>query len=461
MEHLLLGWKPRHRHKQKRHFPTPSWGSARSRLGDVIKHVGEGHLITFAPTGAGKGVSVIIPNLLSYSGPVITIDPKGENFSVTARFRKETLGQNIYLLDPFHCVDDMTIERIGVERARLDPLDMVDLESPERDVHYTMLASILSNQSSSPGTDRKDDFWENEAMKLMAGAIGVSALKPLEDSKGVLNRKKSFSKFIDILYSDDVVFNLAVALDTAGSNIGDFAYKSIAAFLQKADKERSGVLSTAQAHLNPLVADVVQGSMRDSTFQMDEIKEGSNYSIYVVIPPDKLVSHSVLLKLWIAIFIHSVMTRVKAPEKRTLFLLDECAQLGYLDGLKKSVTLLRGYGMQVWMFFQDLTQLESIYGLDNEGIINNCSVLQVFGYSRRLAAAPVSEVIGGFTEEQFMALPKTDQIVSTGSGDPEILKSIKYYQDHAFDGRWDQNPLISTTSKLVSRQPFSSNIQKY
>lgn len=39
-----------------------------------ILHTGGGHLLTIAPTGAGKGVSCIIPTLLRFPGPVIVID---------------------------------------------------------------------------------------------------------------------------------------------------------------------------------------------------------------------------------------------------------------------------------------------------------------------------------------------------------------------------------------------------
>ena len=46
---------------------------------EPILHTGDGHLITLARTGAGKGVGCIIPALLRYRGPVIVIDPKGES----------------------------------------------------------------------------------------------------------------------------------------------------------------------------------------------------------------------------------------------------------------------------------------------------------------------------------------------------------------------------------------------
>ena len=48
----------------------------------------EGSVVVFAPQGAGKGVGIVVPNLLTYPGSVICTDPKGENFTVTARARR-------------------------------------------------------------------------------------------------------------------------------------------------------------------------------------------------------------------------------------------------------------------------------------------------------------------------------------------------------------------------------------
>src|SRR5690606_22139292 len=37
--------------------------------GEIIGFKGEGHVLTIAKTGSGKGVSVVVPNLLHYDGP--------------------------------------------------------------------------------------------------------------------------------------------------------------------------------------------------------------------------------------------------------------------------------------------------------------------------------------------------------------------------------------------------------
>ena len=59
------------------------------------------HLTVVAGSRSGKGRSYIVPNLLSYNGSTIVIDPKGENAAITARYRAQELGQNVHILDPF------------------------------------------------------------------------------------------------------------------------------------------------------------------------------------------------------------------------------------------------------------------------------------------------------------------------------------------------------------------------
>ena len=49
------------------------------RAGRLIGWKDDRHMLTIAGSRAGKGVSLIIPNLLTYEGSALVIDPKGEN----------------------------------------------------------------------------------------------------------------------------------------------------------------------------------------------------------------------------------------------------------------------------------------------------------------------------------------------------------------------------------------------
>ena len=65
MTDLLIGW-PLEPYKNSKRAKLKSSSSAKYKvLSESRRYEHDGHLITFAPTGAGKGVRVIIPNLLA------------------------------------------------------------------------------------------------------------------------------------------------------------------------------------------------------------------------------------------------------------------------------------------------------------------------------------------------------------------------------------------------------------
>jgi len=154
---------------------------------------------------------------------------------------------------------------------------------------------------------------------------------------------------------------------------------------------------------------LVVDAIKKSTIDLIDIVNVRNCTIYIVVPPQNLESHGVLLKIWILTLLTAVMRRRRIPAQRTLFLLDECAHLGYLESLQKAVTLMRGYGLQVWMFFQDINQLKVDYN-SWKTIVNNCAVVQAFGVPTPMSANELAEVldIGG---EQLLGLDRGIQML--------------------------------------------------
>ena len=100
----------------------------------LLRYAGPGHLLTIAPTRAGKGVGAILPNLLLAERPVIVIDPKGENYRVAAR-----------VLDPFGVT--------GNESAAYNPLDLLDPGSERFAEDAAALADAIV--SDPPGEVRE------------------------------------------------------------------------------------------------------------------------------------------------------------------------------------------------------------------------------------------------------------------------------------------------------------------
>ena len=390
---------------------------------DRIDYTGDAHLLTVAPTGAGKGRGVAIPTLLTYPGPVIAFDPKGELYPITARRRRE-LGQKVYCLDPFGLVTDST--------DVLNPLDLFSLAGADIDSDAQMLANLLSVGNRGV----KDPFWDLNGCGLHSGVIGHLAKLHSTDPQG-------FARVCQILMSEDVVYNLAVLLDTVGKQMPPMAYREIASFLQLSERDtRPGVLATAQSYIKPLHGERVTRALDKSTVPLDAIVRGDPLTLYVVIPPDKLDSHKGLLKLWVGTLLKAVMTRRQIPHLRTLFLLDEIAQIGHFPLLETVITLCRGYGVQCWTFWQDLAQLQGHYPTAWRTILNNSGVVQVFGMNNLKMASDWAEYLP-YPDEHLLSLGRNEQVLLMQGEEALTAGQLDYLRDLAFTGLADPNPFFA------------------
>lgn len=383
---------------------------------EPILHTGDGHLVTLARTGAGKGVGCIIPALLRYRGPVIVIDPKGENYQVTARRRRE-LGQDVLLLDPFGITGD--------ESGALNPLDLIDPRSPEAIDSAVQLAELLVTKQHT-----LDPFWDSRAHSLITTMLLFVAsgrppvLRNLQEMHYLLNQT---NEDMDFTFKE-ILKSPLPAVRQGG------AIKSTAEA-----KVWASILSTAQSHTDFLRSAGAQETLGRSTFDLGAITRGDPLSIYIVVPPEKLESHGKLLRLWIGVMMAAITKRNRRPQLPTLFVLDEAAQLGPLKQLRQAITLLRGYGLRTWSFWQDLSQLQTLYPHDWKTMINNCEVLQAFGFSNARVARDGGDLTG---YEDWRALQdlEFDQMVLAIAGDkPVIARKPNYLEDPAFAGQFDEN----------------------
>jgi type IV secretion system protein VirD4 len=389
-----------------------------------ILYEGDSHLMTFAPTGAGKGRNVIIPTLLTYPGSVVIIDPKGENYAVTARRRRE-MGQTVVVLDPMG-----RATRGRGEADRFNPFDLFKLPNTIVDADASMLAWQLAAGHSFS----RDPFWDTSGTAFLSGLISHVAT-------GMPEEERNLNEVLKLLYADDVVYKLAVLLDS-GKVVSTQAYREIAAFLQLPERDtRPSVLATVLSWVKALNMECVEKSLANSTFDLADLMTARPMTIYLCIPPDKLVSHKSLLRLWVATLLATVMRRETRPKQRTLFVLDECAQLGGMPLLEQAVTLLRGYGLQVWSFWQDLEQVKSSYPSGVMTMINNSAVLQAFGLSNSLSARQLSEVFDAPARD-LLALEKDEAMLYTRDEGSFRCRRPDYLKDPDFDGDWDKNPFF-------------------
>ena len=252
-----------------------------------------------------------------------------------------------------------------------------------------------------------------------------------------------------LLMCDDPIYQLAVMLDTEGKKMNKMAYEEVASFLAITDITRSGILSTALSYIKPFLSPRMSSAMRNSTFPIAEVVSGDPVTIYLILPPDKFRSHRAMLKMWIGTLLKAITSRTRIPDLRTLFLLDECAQLEHFPYLETIITLCAGYGVRCWTFWQDLEQLQSCYPGSWQTILNNSDVIQTFGIRNRHMATQW----GNYLEhgvETLMKLAPVNQVVKANGRGEFCCRRPDYLGDPLFSGLYDENPFHQQATKPVA-----------
>lgn len=400
--------------------------------GEPVYYAGQGHLLTIAPTGAGKGRGLVIPTLLSSDRPAIVVDPKGEACTVTAAARR-AMGHRVVRLDPFGVVS-------GADADALNPLDLLELAGADADSDAESLAHVLSEGHRFSS----DPYWTDTANALNGGLLAhVAGLGDVAQRHLVTVR--------DLLFHEDVDVMLARLLD-ADQVPSPLARRQLIAYLQiPGDRTRPCVLSTARSSLGFLSSRRVADALQRSTFPLQELIDDRPLTVYLVLPPDKLDSHRPLLRLWVHALLLTVMRRPVLPVRPTLFLIDEAAQLGTLPALRTALTYLRGVGgLQVWTLWQDLSQIERLYPDDWETVLDNCAVLSTFGVGNPLMAARLAPVFGQPPEALLCGAASDELLVYLAGHGFERLRRLDYLADAEFAARYAANPRFATRAGSIA-----------
>jgi type IV secretion system protein VirD4 len=278
-----------------------------------------------------------------------------------------------------------------------------------------------------------DRYWEDTGRGLVAGLVAdVATSSPPE--------KRNLCTLREMLYDDDLDYTLAVALDTRKKAMSPLARDEFVAYLAApSDKTRPCIRTTATTFVKCLGSTAVARSLERSTFDLNDLLHAKPMTVYLVLPPEKLLSHRGLLRLWVVTLMTVVMRRTRLPRQRTLFLLDEAAQLGSLDLLPQAVSLLRGYGLQVWTFWQDLSQMMRLYPNNWEALVNNAAVLQAFGVPGHAAQIGWRAILGEANAQLATELHGSEMLVAV-TGEPTTRHTrANYLKDRPFAGRFDAN----------------------
>lgn len=372
-----------------------------------VTYGGGRHFLTVAPTRSGKSVSTGVPNLLSHTGSAFAMDIKGGELAlITARYRAQVLGQKVYLDDPFDCVSSY----LGAKPDQMNVLSKVDPHSDEAFENAMLIAEGLV---IPPGSASVEPHWALEAQALLAGlilSVCVDKDKPLLAGDGSTIDDASLGKVRDILNLPSKAFYEYVAgrHDEHGNLITPGMLQSpnrlvraaAGRITNKAERELSGVISTAQSNTHFLESPSIRKNLSRSTFSYDELADG-NTTIYLILPAGRIRTFRGWLRSHIAAAIQAVTAAPVKPTIPTYFLLEEMATLERLDIIEQSYGLMAGYGLQLHGIIQDFSQLKELYKDRWQSFVANSSAIQSFGTRDLFTAEYLSKLCGSTSVEEL------------------------------------------------------------
>ncbi len=350
--------------------------------GQYLRHDGPEHVLAFAPTRSGKGVGLVVPTLLSWTGSAVIHDIKGENWQLTSGWRS-LLGPCIRF-DPTDPASPRYNPMLEVRKGKFEVRDVQNI------------ADILVDPV---GSHESRDHWDKTGYALLV-AVMLHVLYAEDD--------KSLAGCADFLSHPARTIEETLQIMLTTPHLGrvngkpcvhPYVAKGARAMKNKSENERSGVLSTTLTLLEIFSDPIIAGLTSTSDWGVMDLVEGERpVSFYLVVPPSDIARTRPLMRLILNQIGRRLTESLPDPSRRKLLLmLDEFPALGRLDFFETALAFLAGYGIRCFLIGQSLNQIEKAYG-PNNAILDNCHVRVAFATNDERTARRISDALGTKTE---------------------------------------------------------------
>ncbi|EAJ2196062.1 type IV secretory system conjugative DNA transfer family protein [Campylobacter coli] len=460
--------------------------------GKFLRFKGPQFVALGAPTRSGKGVGIVIPNLMDWKESAVVQDIKQECFDFTSKYRKEILGQDVFLFNPF-----------SKRTHRYNPLTYIDMsDSDNCDSQLMDLANIIYPKEG----DSTTQFFNGLAQNLFIGLCYLwKDLNLREDGKLFLetfNLKTEFSFFGILQLSKGFTFehegkkingfdNTYKYLSNCDDLLSDITKRRLETYFSiSSDNTKSGVMSSFNEPLTPFEAEVLKLSTQVSDFDLRDLRK-KKMTIYIGITPDQLTNAKFILNIFWSQLI--LLNTKELPEQNPqikytcLMLMDEFTAPRKIPIYLSAVSFMAGYLMRSLMIYQSKSQLKAPapdgYGDDGAKTLLTNHACQIFYTPREQEdAEEISRILGNTTfktrsrsigasggstsyseASRALMLPQElremsfeDELITIDNGKPILCKKAFYYNDPYFIDKFKQ---VSPTLAKIKGIP-KENILK-
>jgi len=369
-----------------------AWHDTKARLNRYLRHNGPEHVLAFAPTRSGKGVGLVIPTLLSWPHSVVCYDIKGENWALTAGWRKQHARNKVLKFDP--TAHDGSC-------AQFNPLTELRLGNDTEVADAQNIATMLVD----PDGKGLVDHWAKTSQALLTGAILHCCYTKRTES----GHEATLADVDGLLAHPELEIQEVLEEMLDHPHLGDGPHPLVAraarTLLNLSEKELSSVVSTALSFLSLYRDPVVAENTSRSDFLIRDLMNCKDpVSLYLVVRPADADRLRPLIRLVITQIVRRLTEHmdfeggrgIAQYRHRLLLLIDEFASLKRLTVIEEALAFMAGYGLKAYLIVQDLQQIHSAYGRD-EGLIGNCHIRIAYAPNKIETAELLSRMAGQTT----------------------------------------------------------------
>lgn len=417
-----------------------------------------------APTRSGKGVGVVIPNLLNWPHSLVVLDIKGENYDITAGFRA-CCGHPVFAFSPFDA---------GSCSHRWNPLTTVRTSALHRVGDLLAIGQVF--YPNEGGGNLSDAFFNDHARNLFLG-LGLFVLETPELPRTIGEMLRQSSGKGRPLR--DHLQRLITARQAAARPLSDECRDALMRLLSTSDNTLSSIVASFVAPLIVFSDTMVDAATSGDDFRLEDLRRRC-LSIYVRIPPNRLAGARPLLNLFFSQLIS--LNTERLPEQdpalryQCLLVNDEFTAMGRVGVITHTAAFLAGYNLRLLTIVQAISQLDTVYGEKEARTFATNHGLQVlFAPREQRDAEEYSAMLGHFTEQatsrgrsrslgthghasvshndspqrralllpqEFKDLGEERQVIILENCKPILAKKIRYYREKAFIARLRPAPPV-------------------
>lgn len=441
---------------------------------------GQQHAIISAPTRSGKGVGIVIPNLLNWPDSIVVLDIKQENWHITSAFRRK-YGQECYLFNP---------AAADYRTHRYNPLAYISDDPNFRIDDVQKIAGMLF-----PDQQGTDPIWTATPRGLFLGVVLLLAETPGKlVTLGQVLRETLADGDGSAYFAKQINDRAAAGKPLTGACIRALnSYISIAS-----ENTRAGVMTSFRSRLELWMNPLVDAATSANDFDLRDVRK-RRMSIYLGVTPDNLERMAPLLNLFFQQLIdlntRELPNQNKAIKYSCMLLMDEFTAIGKIGILSKGISYIAGYWLRMMPIIQSPAQLVEVYGKDAAQTFSTNHALNIIyppkasetqtardisewlGY-QTVTGKSVSKGKGVFTKksesqslsDQRRALMLPQEITGLGQAKeliimenvpPILAKKVLYYKEQVFIERLKETSprLKALGTKTPSQHELNAAIE--